>query len=75
MGHKLCAFFAACFIMDSNDHVCNPFSTSVFLPILDERLDVRIFGNKKAEVFSSASPARWWSIFAQPKGPTIMLEG
>jgi hypothetical protein len=55
--------------------VCNPFSTSVFLPILDERLDVRIFGNKKAEVFSSASPARWWSIFAQPKGPTIMLEG
>jgi hypothetical protein len=21
------------------------------------------------------TPARWWFIFAQPKGPTIMLEG
>jgi hypothetical protein len=42
--------------------------------------DLTMFGNKKLETkkqrfFSSASPACWWIFFAQPKGPTIMLEG
>jgi hypothetical protein len=31
--------------------------------------------NKKAEVFSSAYSSMLVIIFAQPKGPTIMLEG
>jgi len=39
----------------------------IILPALRE--------TKKQRFFSSASPARWWIIFAQPKGPTIMLEG
>jgi len=31
--------------------------------------------NKKAEVFSSAYSSTLVDVFAQPKGPTIMLEG
>jgi len=31
--------------------------------------------NKKAEVLSSACSSMLVNVFAQPKGPTIMLEG
>jgi len=31
--------------------------------------------NKKAEVVSSACSSMLVNVFAQPKGPTIMLEG